>query len=688
MGITIAMSNTLQHDLETLRREIRRHDELYYQQAKPEISDQQYDALLRKLADLEQTHPELITPDSPTQRVGGPGAPGLKSFKTVRHAIAMISIDNTYSEGEVRDFDQRVRKLLEAETYSYICEPKIDGVSLSLRYENGILTQAATRGDGDNGDDVTQNARTIHDIPLRLHDPMPTGREGDFPPAIPRVLEVRGETFLTRQQFVAINQRQEAMGEEAYANPRNTAAGTLKLLDSRTVAERKLRFLPHGQGVVEGFAFSTYQQWLNYLKAVGFPVSEYISPAKDIEAVLEFIRHFEGSRKNLPYDTDGVVVKLDSLAQRQQLGTTSRAPRWCIAFKYQPEQAETQLARVVFQVGKTGTITPVAEFEPPVFISGTQVYRASLHNFDEITRKDIRLHDRVIVQKAGEVIPYVVGMVAAKRTADAVVIEPPTHCPSCGSPAVRDGGFVRCGNLACPAQREERLLFFGARDQMDIENLGPAVVQQLMAKGLVATIPDLYRLKLEDVAGLERMGEKSAANLIAAIAESKNRGLERLLGGVGILHVGVRTAEDIAEHFPSVEALANASVTDFESVEGVGEVVAQSMHRFLHEQDGIALLRELDGLGVKTTPARIRQTNGPLAGKTVVVTGKLQRYARHEIKALIESLGGKAGESVSKNTMLVVAGEDAGSKLEKARKLGVEVIDEAEFLKRIGAAQN
>ena len=683
----MAMSNTLQHEVETLRREIRRHDELYYQQAKPEISDQQYDALLRTLTDLESAHPELVTPDSPTQRVGGKP---LQSFASVRHAMAMISIDNTYSEGEVREFDQRVRKLLDAESdhsvYSYVCEPKIDGVSLSLRYENGILIQASTRGDGETGDDVTQNARTIHDIPLRLHDPKSTGRDGDFPATIPPVLEVRGETFLTRRQFVVINQRQEAMGEEAYANPRNTAAGTLKLLDPRTVAERKLRFLPHGQGVVEGFAFSTYLQWLQYLKAVGFPVSEYIAPAKDISAVLEFIRHFDSVRKNLPYDTDGVVVKLDSLAQRRQLGTTSRAPRWCIAFKYQPEQAETQLARVVFQVGKTGTITPVAEFEPPVFISGTQVYRASLHNFDEIVRKDIRLHDRVIVQKAGEVIPYVVGIVAARRTADAVIIEPPATCPSCKAPVTRDGGFVRCGNLACPAQREERILFFGARDQMDIENLGPAVVQQLMARGLVAAIPDLYRLKLEDVASLERMGEKSAANLIAAIAESKSRGLERLLGGLGILHVGVRTAEDIAEHFSSVQALAEASVADFQNVEGVGEVVAKSMHRFLHEQGGMELLRELELLGVKTTPARVRQTNGPLAGKTVVVTGKLRHYARHEIKALIESLGGKAGESVSKNTTLVVAGEDAGSKLEKARKLGVEVIDEAEFLKRIGAA--
>ena len=680
LGITFSMGDSVEHAMELLRDEIRRHDELYYQHARPEISDQAYDALMRKLQDMEQSHPELITPDSPTQRVAG--SP-LRAFATVHHEIPMISIDNTYSEGEVREFDQRVRKLLEGQAFCYICEPKIDGVSLSLRYEKGFLTQAATRGDGENGDDVTQNARTIYDIPLRLtHPKNPPG--GDFPKHIPPVLEVRGETYLTRMQFLAINQRQEAMGDQAYANPRNTAAGTLKLLDPRTVAARKLRFLPHGQGVVEGFEFSTYQQWLTYLKLLGFPVSEHIAPAEDIDAALGFIHRFNAQRKNLPYDTDGVVVKVDMLAQRQQLGTTSRAPRWCIAFKYQPEQAETQLARVVFQVGKTGTITPVAEFEPPVFISGTQVYRASLHNFDEIVRKDIHLYDRVIVQKAGEVIPYVVGVVAAKRPADAQVIVPPALCPSCGSSVARDGGFVRCPNLACPAQREERLLFFGARDQMDIENLGPAVVQQLLARGLIKNLPDLYRLTLQDVAGLERMGEKSAATLIAAISESKNRGLERLLGGLGILHVGVRTAEDIAEKFPSVDSLAKASVADFQAVEGVGEVVAQSLHRFLHELGGLELLRELESLGVKTTPARVRQTDGPLSGKTVVVTGKLQHYARHEIKALIESLGGKAGESVSKNTNLLVAGEDAGSKLEKARKLGVEVIDEAEFLKRIG----
>ncbi|MCL5945654.1 MAG: NAD-dependent DNA ligase LigA [Planctomycetes bacterium] len=675
------MSDSILQIMDSLRREIRRHDELYYQQAKPEISDQDYDELLRRLTDLERAHPEFITPDSPTQRVGGKP---LQSFASVRHAMAMISIDNTYSEGEVREFDQRIRKLLEGDDYSYVCEPKIDGVSLSLRYENGLLVQAATRGDGDTGDDVTQNARTIHDIPLRLHDPKPIIRDVDFPGTFPPVLEVRGETFLTRQQFLVINQRQEAMGEELYANPRNTAAGTLKLLDPRQVAERKLRFLPHGQGVVENYEFATYQQWLRYLKAVGFPVSEYVHPAQDIAAVLEYIHYLDTLRKNLPYDTDGVVVKLDSLAQRRRLGATARAPRWCIAFKYQPEQAETQLARVVFQVGKTGTITPVAEFEPPVFISGTQVYRASLHNFDEIALKDIRLHDRVIVQKAGEVIPYVVGSVPAKRPENAVPIVPPPICPSCALPTVRDGGFVRCGNLACPAQREERLLFFGARDQMDIENLGPAVVQQLMARGLVTTIPDLYRLKLEDAAGLERMGEKSAANLITAIADSKNRGLERLLAGLGILHVGVRTAEDIACQFPSVEALAGASFADFEKVEGVGEVVAQSLHHYLHQQGGLELLRELEGLGVKTTPARERHNNGPLAGQTVVVTGKLQHYARHEINTLIASLGGKAGETVSKNTTLVVVGEDAGGKLEKARKLGVEIIDEAEFLKRIG----
>jgi len=667
-----------EQQIENLRQEIRRHDRLYYQLARPQISDEEYDKLMSRLRELEKAHPEFISPDSPTQRMGDKPSEG---FVSVRHAIPMISIDNTYSEEEVLAFDARVKKLLGGESYSYVCEPKIDGVSLSLRYEKGRLVQAATRGDGETGDDVTANVRTIRDVPLKLSEPEHS-KEFKFPTKIPEILEIRGETFFTRQQFLKINQQQEQAGEEAYANPRNTAAGTLKQLDSRTVATRKLRFLPHSLGVIEGFEFTDYRQWLAFLLAIGFPPMPQITLAADIKEVIAFLHKFDKERHDLPFDTDGVVVKIDSLAQRQTLGSTSRAPRWCIAYKYQPEQAQTELARVVFQVGKTGTITPVGEFEPPVFISGTKVYRATLHNFDEIERKNIRLHDKVIVEKAGEVIPYVVGVVEKDRPARARKIVPPEKCPSCGQPTSRDGGFLRCTNPECPAQLAEKLRYFGGRDQMDIENLGPAIIEQLMAKKLVKSLPDLYRLKLSDVVELERMADKSAQNLLDGIEASKKRGLKYLLAALGILHIGTETAADLAEHFPSFEALSKATKEDFLAVPGIGEVVAESVHHYLHQQGGIELLKQLDSLGVKTTAEKSARSGGPLTGKNIVVTGTLQRWKRNEIKEFIESLGGKAGESVSKNTSFVLAGEDPGSKLDKAKKLGVEVIDEAEFIKR------
>jgi DNA ligase (NAD+) len=671
--------------IEELRRTIHRHDQLYYDQARPEIDDREYDELFRRLRELEEAHPDLITPDSPTQRVAGQPVEG---FASVRHAIAMISIDNTYTEGELLAFDARVRKLLGGSDFSYVCEPKIDGVSLSVRYEDGRLALAATRGDGTSGDDVTANARTIRNIPLLLHAPAALDSAGrEFPPSIPRVLEVRGETFLTRRRFVLINQRQEEAGEEPYANPRNTAAGTLKLLDPRLVAARQLHFLPHGQGVVEGFEFSSYQQWLAYLQALGFQLAPHVMPARDIQEAIEFLHRFAELRKRLPFDTDGVVVKVNSLSQRRALGSTARAPRWCIAFKYQPEQASTELANVVFQVGKTGTITPVAEFQPPVFVSGTQVYRASLHNFDEIRRKDIRRHDRVIVQKAGEVIPYVVGVVPEARPLHAQTIEPPSHCPACKGPVIRDGGFVRCTNVTCPAQLAQRLKYFGGRNQMDIENLGSAIIEQLINAKLVQSIPDLYRLKLEDLLPLERMGQKSAENLLAGIQQSKNRGWERLLAGLSILHVGTRTAAVLAERFPDLEALAAARLADFEAVPDVGEVVGQSIYNFLHHGPGLELLRELAELGIavrRDVTGTAATTSGPLSGKTIVVTGELKKYTRGQIKEMIESLGGNVSESVGKKTSFVLSGANPGGKLHKAQKLGVEVIDEAEFFKRVG----
>jgi len=762
-----ATSAAVAADVEKLRDEIRRHDELYYQRARPEISDQEYDALLRKLLELEAAHPELVTPDSPSQRVGGQPVEGHAS---VRHAVRMTSIDNTYDEAEVREFDARVRKLLGTSHFAYTCEPKIDGLSLSLRYENGVLTMAATRGDGVMGDEVTRNARTIRNIPLRLHvdalKPTKGGKAkhdetGDLfagaPAAAdaPVIIEVRGEVFISRAQFARINQQQEDAGLEAYANPRNTAAGTLKLLDPKIVASRKLEFLPHGSGELRGLDVKTYHQWQDILKNLGFRTNEHFHCCTNIEGVLEYIRKFAEIRTKLPYDTDGVVVKIDSFDQRADLGVKAKSPRWCIAYKYQPEQAETELARVVFQVGKTGTITPVGEFEPPVFISGTNVYRASLHNFDEIDRKDMHLHDRVLVEKAGEVIPQVVSVVREKRPASARKIERPKACPSCGSTELEhDGGFVRCVNPDCPDQLAERIRFWTGRNQMDIAEIGEKLIEKLLEKKHVRSIPDLYRLTHEQVVdALRREGTKkesnpvkAAQNVIDGIAASKGRGLSRVLAGLGILHIGVRTAQLLTERFDTFAALEKARLEDMLRVPDMGGgviedfqryqerypemramtleqlfglapmpaalekwlaeaparggrekrpaeiatdlkkrgVAAQSLFQFVHSQAGQKTFRELAALGVSLTEPKAAVTGPqPLAGLTIVVTGTLANFSRGEIKKKIEELGGKTTESVSKQTSFVLAGEDAGSKLEKARSLGVEVLDEAAFMKRI-----
>ena len=715
------MSKDLEQRVEQLRTQIRHHDQLYYQQAKPEISDQAYDALLHELAQLEAEHPELRTPDSPTQRIGGQP---IAAFASVTHSVRMLSIDNTYSEEDVREFDVRIKKAMGKEAFAYTCEPKIDGVSLSLRYENGILVTAATRGDGTTGDDVTENAKTIRDIPLKLHiegsrGSPPRGVKGVMetsslfesavdtaatsvleplgPSTPPPVLEVRGETFLSREQFLRINQQLEEAGQEPFVNPRNTTAGTLKQLDSRIVAARKLGFIPHGNGDIDGVIgrgkIETYHDWFAYLQKLGFHTSEHFQCCMNIDEVIEYIHKFAAIRPKLPYDTDGVVIKIDRFDQRQALGQTSRAPRWCIAYKYQPEQAETELAEVIFQVGKTGTISPVAIFKPPVFISGTNVYRASLHNFDEIARKDIRLHDRVLVEKAGEVIPYVVGIVPAKRPANAAEIKRPTVCPSCGSTDLEnDGGFVRCQNPACPAQLAERLKFFAGRNQMDINELGEKVIEKLLAKGYVKSIPDLYRLSHEQLVDtLKRAGTKkesnpvkAAQNLCEGIAASKTRGLARLLAGLGVLHVGIRTAQIVAQHFGSLEKLRASSLEEIDALRDLGPVVAQSLYDFLHSATGQQTLDELTALGLTTTQEAIKRSGPqPLAGQSIVVTGSLENYTRSQIKNEIERLGGTASESVSKNTSFVLVGADPGSKIDKAKKLGIEIIEEAEFLKRI-----
>ena len=683
-----------------------------------------------------------------------------RGFVAVRHAVRMMSIDNTYDEGRVRDFDTRVKKMLGGGEVRYTCEPKIDGVSLSLRYEDGLLVTAATRGDGVSGDDVTANAKTIRNVPLRLLAPGSAGgssQRGLFDTAESEnksVVEIRGEVFISRAQFARINREEEEAGEETYANPRNLAAGTLKQLDSKVVAARKLEFLPHGAGEINGIDVENNQEWQEKLREFGFRVNEHFAVCETIEEVLEYIHKFAGERTGLPFDTDGVVIKVDDFSRRELLGVTSRSPRWCVAYKYQPEQAETELARVIFQVGKTGTITPVAEFEPPVFISGTNVYRASLHNFDEVERKDIHLHDRVLVEKAGEVIPYVVGVVKEKRSGGAAKIERPSECPSCGTKELEhDGGFVRCTNPNCPAQLQERVKFWAGRNQMDISEIGEKLIEKLVAKGAVRSIPDLYRLTHEQVFdALKREGTKkesnptkAAQNVIDGIALSKSRGLGKALAGLGILHVGVRTAQVVAERFPTLQTLMSARLEEILSIPDMGGgvveafkkyqgryeafaelsleqlfgfekipadvmakieigggsgrerspkvvieelksrgVVAQSLYQFLHSKAGTKVLLELEELGVKMDEAVVeRHGVQPLAGKTIVVTGTLSRFKRDEIEKKIAELGGKVTGSVSKNTSFVVAGEEAGSKLEKAKLLGVEVIDESEFLRRI-----
>lgn len=667
-------SSSAEARVEKLRDEIRRHDHAYYVLARPTISDREYDALLRELIELERQHPELAAPDSPTVRVGGEP---IDKFSAVEHTVPMMSIDNTYNEAEFRDFDRRVREGLGVDSVVYVVEPKIDGVACSLRYEQGTLVRAVTRGDGKRGDDITHNARTIRPIPLRLL--------GDAP----KILEIRGEIFMLNETFQAINKRQIEAGFEPYANPRNFTAGTLKQLDPKITASRNLQFAAHGYGQIDGVSFDSYFELMQYVKSLGIPLPQHTARVTGVDEAWRAIEAFAQTRGTLAYQTDGMVVKVDSIAQRNELGVTSKSPRWAIAFKYPAEQVQTKLNAVTWQVGKNGTLTPVAELEP-VFVAGTTVRRASLHNIEQIQRLDVRVGDTVVVEKAGEIIPQVVQVVLEARDVSSKEIEPPTTCPSCGAAVEKDGDtpYLRCFNPACPAQLKQRLEFFAGRNQMNIEGLGEKVVEQLVDAGLVKTFADLYRLTREQLVSLDRMGEKSADALLAEIEASKTRSLSRLLAGIGIHHVGNTVAELLANHFGSLDAIAQASVEQIDDIEGVGEVIARAVFDFFHSDAGksiIAGLREV-GVNPKQELPVVDPSQQIFAGKTLVVTGTLTRFSRSEIEQLIKDLGGKVSGSVSRKTSLVVAGENAGSKLAKANELGVEVIDEAEFLKRVGKA--
>ncbi len=656
----------------TLAEEIRRHDHAYYVLAEPAISDQDYDRLYRELLDLEAAHPGLATADSPSQRVGGKP---VSEFPEHRHAVPMMSLDNTYSFEELAEFLARVEKLLPEAELDWTIEPKIDGLAVSLRYENGVLAVGATRGDGVSGDDITSNLKTIRSIPLRL-----TGKA-------PKVLEVRGEVFMSKAGFAKLNGKRKTDGEEPFANPRNAAAGSLKMLDPQIVAERPLGVFLYGLGEVSAEAKvpATQVEVLDWLDQLGFPTPERIWTGSTHDDLVASINELDGVRHDLDYETDGAVIKLNPLALREQCGATAKAPRWAIAYKYAAEQAETVLKEITVQVGRTGALTPVAELEP-VFIAGSTVSRATLHNEEEIQRKDIRVGDTVIIEKAGEIIPAVIEVVLAKRPKKSEAFALEKKCPECGtaaSKATEDDVVWRCANPDCPAQVRGRLEHFCARGAMDIEGGGEVLVKQIVERGLAYDVGELYKLKLEEVASLERMAEKSAQNFLDGLEASKQRDLWRLVFGLGILHVGAGVAKALCRHFRDLDELLHATEEQLVAIDDVGEVIAQSVFRWFGDpvnRDLIEVLRKA-GLNFESAIYLDAATAGPLAGKSLVLTGTLPTLKRHEAAARIEAAGGKVVGSVSKKTDYLVAGEAAGSKLAKAEKLSIPILNEAELVR-------
>ncbi|MGE0355337.1 MAG: NAD-dependent DNA ligase LigA [Burkholderiales bacterium] len=652
-----------------LRREIERHNRLYYVEDSPEISDAAFDELFRELAELEAAHPELASPDSPTQRVGGEPAEG---FASVRHRVPMLSLANAFTDEEVAAFDRRCREGLEREAVEYACELKLDGLAVSLAYERGRFVRGATRGDGAVGEDVTANLRTLRSVPLHL--------EG----ATPGLLEVRGEVVMLRRDFEALNRQQAEAGEKTFVNPRNAAAGGLRQLDPKLTAKRRLTFYAYGVGAHEGFDLpATQDALMARLAALGLPVFRERRTVEGEAGLLAFHRDVAARRASLACDIDGVVYKVNRFADQERLGFVARAPRWAVAHKFPAQEAETELLAIDVQVGRTGAITPVARLAP-VFVGGTTVSRATLHNEDEVRRKDVWLRDRVVVRRAGDVIPEVARVAAPGPRAKADRFEMPAACPECGSAVVRLEGesAARCtGGLYCPAQRKASLLHFASRRAMDVEGLGERLVEQLVDGGLVRTPADLYGLDAQKLAALDRMGEKSAANVVAAIAKSRETTLARFVYALGIRHVGEVTAKDLAAHFGGLDALMAADAQALEQAPDVGPVVAESIARFFAEPHNREVIDALRAAGLRWDegePARAA-TAGPFAGKIVVLTGTLPTMTREEARERIEAAGGKVTGSVSRKTDFVVAGAEAGAKLDRALELGVAVLDEAQF---------
>lgn len=669
--------------VEQLRAEIRRHDHAYYVLAQPSISDLDYDRILEELRGLETEHPELLTPDSPTQRIGD--AP-VEHLVQVDHSVPMLSIDNTYSREELQAYFDRTEKLLEGEPIEWVMEYKIDGVAASVRYESGEMKLALTRGNGVVGDDITHNIRTVRDLPLRT-----TGLEP------PNVLEVRGEVYMTNADLADLNERQVAAGAEPYKNTRNVTAGTIRLLDPAVAAERNLRFFCHGVGQVDGLKATNHMEFLDEIAAFGIPMTPDVHVFPDSKAVMDAVAELEEAMPDLSFEVDGIVFKVNDFAQREKLGMRSKSPRWLIAYKFERYEAVTKLNEISVQVGKTGTVTPVAHLEP-VDIADTTVSRASLHNADEIERLDVRVGDVVVVEKAGKIIPKVVRVEKHERKKKLPVFKFPTDCPECETPLVRDDGgvYIRCPNPQCPAQLKQRLIYFGSRPGMDIDGLGEEVVDLLIGHGLVHSYADLYRLTVDQVASLDwlkqrkgkdgklidvKVGERNAKKLIDGIKQSRTRGLAKVLSSISIRHVGPSVAAVITAKYHTIELLREASVEDLADLHEIGERIAKSLHDFLHSDYGRKTVDALADADFKLSDPEPVEVEGGrlLEGKTIVVTGTLKHYKRDEIKKLIKELGGRASGSISKNTDFLVAGEKAGSKLNKAKDLGVEVLTEDAF---------
>ncbi|MCX5782026.1 MAG: NAD-dependent DNA ligase LigA [Elusimicrobia bacterium] len=665
--------NKILYEIEKLRKEIRRYDYLYYVLNKPEIADYEYDQLLKRLDLLEKQYPEYQTPDSPTQRVGGKASP---TFNPVKHSIPMLSLDNTYSEEEFKDWYERVEKGLNGEYPEFVVELKIDGVSANLIYENGILVTGATRGDGETGEDITPNIKTIRSIPLRLMIDNP-----------PSYLEVRGEVYMEKKGFLDLNKKMSEIGEPLFANSRNAAAGSLRQKNPKITAERPLKFLVHSLGNISGKEFANHWEFMKFCNKIGFMTDPNTRVSRSINEVIKLHRLMEEKRDTIPFEIDGIVVKVNSIKHQKILGFTAKSPRWAVAFKFKAREATTRVNNIRAQIGRTGIITPVADLEP-VEISGVTVSRATLHNFDEIKRLDVMIGDTVLVERAGDVIPKVVKVIETKRSGNEKPFPVPTECPVCHNPITKEKEeevAYRCINPSCPAQIEKGLFHFGKRAAMDIVGLGDVVIAQLVRNKTVKTFADIYALKKDDLFKLELFKDKKTQNLLDAVEKSKKQPLSRLLFAFGIRHVGEKAAWVLAEKFGNMDKLIPATFEDLTSINEVGPIMAQSIVDFFSQDSVKKLIKQLKDCGVNMAEPKKEKKSQPLAGKTIVLTGELKSFSRNDAEKKIREFGGNPTSSVSKKTDFVVAGEDPGSKFEKAKGLGVKIISESEFLKLINS---